>query len=321
MERISCWCCLKVSLTCARWQVSGLRLLDLRARWFKSSFFRLSLLALLTNVTLTSCSVPPEDPISLALDQPSIERGRYLVKGLAACGFCHGERPTPDALLVGGRVFHDRYGPVQAANLTPAPTGLKDWSWRDIEHTLRGSEEKAGRSLSRLAHEGYEWLSTPDLTAIIAYLRTLPPVEHEVPKREVGFLDRNITGFSEGDREVLGFIPDIDRKFPLAYGRYLVRNVARCGVCHDGPGAVFSAAAPLAGGRVVKFGDNEKVAPGITSGTLEGIGAWSEQELLVFLRTGTTPEGREVDQRFCPVKFFANANADDLTLIARFLKG
>ncbi|NDC38520.1 MAG: alcohol dehydrogenase, partial [Proteobacteria bacterium] len=50
------------------------------------------------------------------------------------------------------------------------------------------------------------------------------------------------------------------------------------------------------------------------------LGAWSEDEIIKYLRTGQTPGGRAVDDRFCPVGFYRNADQADLVAIAKFLK-
>jgi mono/diheme cytochrome c family protein len=243
-----------------------------------------------------------------------------LTKGLAACGFCHGEKPSPSSLLIGGREFTDRYGPVKAPNLTPSRSGLKDWSVDDIINVLRGARAPDGSYRSRSAHDGYEWMSTDDLLSIVSYLQTLPSIEHDIERRSVGFFRRNTVGFTEGARWVKGYTPTLPSSSSHAYGRYLVRHVARCNACHDGPSEIFSQGSLLSGGRPIRFGELEKDAPSIAPTPLNGIGDWSTEQIVTYLQTGADPDGKRSDPRMCPTPFYSQAAPEDLLAIATYLK-
>lgn len=76
----------------------------------------------------------------------------------------------------------------------------------------------------------------------------------------------------------------------------------------------------MAGGAPVSFDGEYKVAPNITMSTTSGIGAWSESGLRDYLRSGRTPEGREVDSRFCPVQFYARAPVEHIDAVVAYLR-
>lgn len=250
----------------------------------------------------------------------SIAHGKSIVQGLAACGFCHGETSSPLAVLSGGQVLEDRYGQVVAPNLTPHSTGLADWTAADLITVLRNSISKDGREISKDFHQGYEWMSDKDILAIIAYLGTLPPVEGRYERRSLSFLDRNITGFSQSWRAYDNFVPRIRRSEPVAYGRYLVDHVAQCDSCHASPEGWFSSGEYLQGGRIQQGPTGERYVPGISNAEIDGIGNWSKDDIVMYLQSGRTPDGRTIDGEYCPVPFYARAKQSDIDAIAQYLK-
>ncbi len=270
---------------------------------------------------LWGCSTQAPDPVSLPLDQAHLEKGRYLATGLAACGFCHGNPLQPGAPMSGGLQQADMYGEVAAANITPAKkTGLGNWGALDLIRALRGSVNPDEERISKDIHEGYEWMSDEDLFSILTYIRVQPPVEKEIERRSISFLDRNTTGFWEVTRDLKGFVPEIEKRHSFEYGEYLVDNVARCGFCHNRPGEVLSAAEYLGGGRAVNGPKGEKVAPAINGAKFNGAKGWTEEDIVQYLRTGATPFRRTADPSYCPIAYYRNVAEDDLHIVARYLK-
>jgi len=263
--------------------------------------------------------VPP-DPVVEVVKPEVVARGRYLVQGMAACGFCHGEGANPDAPMVGGRKLSDLYGEVVASNITQHPDGLGGWSASEIQQLFRAGTRPDGSMVSSYVHRGYKWMSDQDLQSVISFLRTLPSNGEVQPRRSVSFIDRNTKGFWESSREVRGYVPQIKQAFSVEYGKYLVDNVAKCSDCHNQIGGVLSEPQYLAGGQQILIDGEAKVAPGINSSPETGIGAWSEDDIVAYLRSGSTPSGRAVDSRFCPVEYYSRADNSDLLAIAKFLK-
>ncbi|MCO6432016.1 MAG: hypothetical protein J5J00_14245 [Deltaproteobacteria bacterium] len=249
-----------------------------------------------------------------------IERGRELAQGLAACGFCHGQTADAQSPLSGGRIQHDAYGEVAAPNITPHSSGIATIKTMELMQIFRAGIAPDERRLSRAVHKGFEWLSDNDLLAIIAFLKFQPPVANEVEKREVGFIERNTAGFLESTFEVTGFVPEIEKSYPVEYGKYLLDHVARCGSCHNTPATLITDEAYLSGGALIKIESGEKIAPNITTSNDAGIGSWSEDDIVHYLQSGETPEGRVSDAKFCPVDFYRNASPEDLVSIAKYLK-
>jgi mono/diheme cytochrome c family protein len=269
---------------------------------------------------LGGCSPDLPEQISFTIEPAQIERGAELARGLAACGVCHGEGATPDAPLSGGRAYVDRYGAVLASNITPASSGLEGWRAGEIVRVLRGGPRRDDTALSTEVHKGFEWMSDADTLAVVSFLLTVPPVENAVARRDISFVDRNTRGFFDVQREVRGFVPEIEPRFAVQYGRYLTDHVARCGFCHHRPPGLLGGEEYLGGGRTVSIGGVESVAPNITAAPGVGIGDWSQLDLVSYLRTGATPSGDVSAPRLCPTDFYRNASSEDLTSIALYLK-
>ncbi|MCB0310456.1 MAG: hypothetical protein KDD42_04435, partial [Bdellovibrionales bacterium] len=237
-----------------------------------------------------------------------------------ACGYCHGSKPLPNQPLSGGRLKYDRYGEIAVPNITPSNSGVGAWTVSELVAAMREGIAPGERELSPDLHRGLEWLFDSDLFAILGYLSTLAPVENVVPVREVSTVDRNISGFFVGDRSVTGYVPAVSPRHQREYGRYLTDHVARCTSCHNTPATLLTAEGYLKGGAVVKNERGEKIAPDISSSETFGIGEWSEAQIINYLRSGRTPEGRRVSTSFCPTNFYSRASDQDLKALAVFLK-
>lgn len=267
-----------------------------------------------------ACSAPEPEIITRPADSRYVERGRILVNGLAACGFCHGASPAPYSPLVGGRSQYDKYGEVKAPNISPSRSGIGDWTTTELFNVFRASRNREREALSPEIHRGFEWMADQDLLSVIAYLKDLPAQENKVPRRTISALDRHTTGFCDVDREVRGYVPSISPRHSLEYGQYLVNHVARCQSCHNAPGALLGGENYLAGGKVIRGSQGEKAAPGITNSEIYGIGAWSAEAIVQYLMSGKTPDNRFIDADYCPVGFYRFTDRSDLLSIARYLK-
>jgi len=109
-------------------------------------------------------------------------RGAYLVQALGHCSECHTPRnffggPKKNRFLAGGK------GPdgKDVANLTPAR--LKKWSDKDLQDLLTTGLDPEGdvvaETMGEVIQNTTSQLASSDLDALIAYLRTLPPIPSE----------------------------------------------------------------------------------------------------------------------------------------------
>jgi len=125
-----------------------------------------------------------------------VAHGRYLV-GLLQCGSCHTDgalvgKPNPERLLAGSAVgiaftnpmTNKLPGVVYPPNLTPdKETGLGNWNEQQIIKMIRtGTKRHGSRAISVMPSVAFARIKYADVQAIAAYLRSLPPVRHEVPQ-------------------------------------------------------------------------------------------------------------------------------------------
>ena len=125
-----------------------------------------------------------------AAAQTAVERGRYLVEVLGACGNCHTPKgpqgDVPGKHLAGGFQLEDAFGTWITPNITPDPeTGLGGWKDGEIIASLYGVRRGGGRVLPPMPTQHYaQGIAEADLRAILAYLRALPPIRNQVPVPE-----------------------------------------------------------------------------------------------------------------------------------------
>ena len=144
----------------------------------------------------TNLDAPDPTPAPQSADSAKVAHGQYLVE-LLGCGTCHTDgalagMPRGDRRMAGSHIgiaisdplTQSLPGVVYPANLTPdKKTGIGSWSEEEIVMLIRSGVDRDGRQhLSVMPWPAYAKLSEEDARAIAAYLRALPPVEHQVPE-------------------------------------------------------------------------------------------------------------------------------------------
>jgi mono/diheme cytochrome c family protein len=131
-----------------------------------------------------------------------VKRGRQLVDAMG-CALCHspvdGEgRALAGFRLAGGLLIRvEPFGDYPTGNLTPdKETGLGNWTDDEIKRVMTRGILKDG---SRLLPYPMDWpsystLKADDLNAIVAYLRSVPPVKNKVPRPSRPFLPMYLWG-------------------------------------------------------------------------------------------------------------------------------
>jgi len=124
-----------------------------------------------------------------------VERGKYLVE-LLGCGSCHTDGalegvPNFNRSLAGSAIGiayssplgTENPGVIYPPNITPdKETGIGLWSDQEIDRAIRmGLGRHAGRRIAVMPWQGYTKMTNADVTAIVGYLRSIDPVEHQVP--------------------------------------------------------------------------------------------------------------------------------------------
>jgi mono/diheme cytochrome c family protein len=138
-------------------------------------------------------ALPPAwgPPVASVPDPPRqdlVKYGEYLAGPVAACVGCHtppAADGTPDRtrLFAGGRLFKGRWGESYSANLTPdEDTGIGRWSEARIARAIHGVKATGAVLQPPMPWPEYrDRIAARDLKAIVAYLRSLPPISNKVP--------------------------------------------------------------------------------------------------------------------------------------------
>lgn len=169
-------------------------------------------------------------------------------------------------------------------------------------------------------------MAEEDVHAIVAYVRTLKPIEHAVADRSLQFPMNLITRTIPGPASFTARPPASDK---VATGAYLV-NAAACTECHTPiddrgqplPGKQF------AGGSVFRLPPQNfrSVSANITPDADTGIGTWTEQQFIDKFKGFEVPNHNvlsEAEQRqntVMPWTLFAGMTREDLSAIYAYLR-
>ena len=183
----------------------------------------------------------PYPDITASKDSTIIARGAYLANGPAHCGGCHTSMSEVMQFDAGKKVefkggwelVFPGFGTFVAPNITSdQETGIVSLSDAEIARSLRYGIGADGRVLFPIMP--FQGLSDADLTAIISYLRTLPPVKNEVKPMNFTFLYKMLVAIGMIEPEGPSTTPakDVAIEPTIAYGKYVAFNVANCYKCH-----------------------------------------------------------------------------------------
>ena len=271
----------------------------------------------------------PEPPIAASTDSAVIARGRYVVRTVADCGGCHGDPAQLQANMEGAEVplsggfeFHIPPGVFRPPNITPDPeTGLGHLSDGQIARALRFGIGHDGRAL--LPFMEMQGLSDEDLTAVVSYLRTQPPVHHLVPMHDYNLLGKIVKATVLS--QPVGPKSPPPRTSPhganVENGRYLAGSVANCWSCHTArnqntgelTGALYS------GSTLLSDDTNPKRTwhpPNLTPAPRTGRAArLTEDQFVARIRAGRILPGSPM-----PWQKFRRMDENDLRAIYRFLR-
>lgn len=127
-------------------------------------------------------------PIAVPVDPEAIARGRYFAHALAACGVCHG----PD--LAGQKMSDSKiFGRIVTPNLTPGRGGVgQTYEVIDWVRAIRHGLARDGRVFAFMPVDHYFHITDADLGDMIAYLRSLPPVDNDGAVMELGLIPKAV---------------------------------------------------------------------------------------------------------------------------------
>ncbi len=270
---------------------------------------------------LSSCSVS-------AAETDLIKQGEYLARAgdCVACHTAKGGKP-----FAGGLPMETPIGVIYSTNITPDKTGLGDYSFEDFDKAVRHGVAKSGSTLyPAMPYPSYARVSDSDMQALYAYfMKGVEPVAQENRDSDIPWplsmrwplaAWRWMFAPSVEEHQVQTTADPV-----VSRGAYLVEGLGHCGACHtpraltmqekalsaaDGS-AFLSGSAPLEGW----------IAKSLRGDHKDGLGSWSEEQLVQFLKTGRSDRsavfGGMSDVVVHSMQYMSQ---DDLTAIARYLK-
>ncbi|MWD30072.1 c-type cytochrome [Aquicoccus sp. SCR17] len=249
-----------------------------------------------------------------------VARGEYLVTGPAGCGNCHTplgpQGPVMEQALGGRLVEESEAFTAYAPNITPAGH-IAEWSDAELARAIREGIRPDGSLIGPpMPFAMYRGLGDEDLAAIVAYLRTVPAVENEVPHSEYNIPLPPAYG------PPVESVSAPARGVSAEYGAYLAGPISHCMECHSpmGPQGPMTGPDHLGQGGFEFHGPDGSVivAPNITSGE-DGIGGYSDAELKAMITEGVRPDGSRMSPPM-PYGYLARMTEEDLDAIVLYLR-
>jgi mono/diheme cytochrome c family protein len=278
----------------------------------------------------------PVPTLTAPKDSASIARGEYIFKFQAQCWGCHASG-TPDANSPpsGGRVFDLRntgpgFGVWYTPNLTPdKETGLGTWSDGEIVEAIReGLRNDRTAMFPLMPTDWFHGISDSDALALVAYLRSIPPVSNRVPPQQPSFFAKALFTFGvlKPQAQITKSISAPPPGVTVDYGRYVTNNLADCMDCHT-PRSLTNGAFfldSLGAGGTIRYGADENApllsyASNITPDKETGIGNWDEAQFLTAVTTGVTPDSTVLVPHM-PYAYFKSCTENDLKAIYLYLR-
>lgn len=223
--------------------------------------------------------------VDIPTDSASISNGRYLANSVAVCMDCHSQRDwtkfsgpiVSGTLGQGGERFDQKFGfpgKFFSRNITPA--NISGWKDAEIMRAITSGVDNQNKALFPLMpYLNYGHCDQKDIEDIIAYIKTLKPIKHEVENSVPDFPMTILLNTIPKPASFTKRPPESDK---VAYGKYLF-TLASCNNCHtkQEKGNPVEGM-ELAGGFEFKLPyGGTVISANITPDKETGIGNWTEE--------------------------------------------
>jgi len=264
-----------------------------------------------TEARFTRIYETPNDTIIIPTDAASIELGKHIFQ-YRGCEGCHGEN-------LEGKVYLDSpaIGKVISKNLTTGTGGVgSDMTDADWIRAIRYGIRKDGTAVLFMPATEFYYLSDEDLGAVIAYIKSVPAANNELPPSSVSLPGRMVMTLMPAVTFIPSELIPMNEPRPAAptvgitpeYGEYLSLS---CKVCHG---------LTMSGGVIPGFPSDWPPAPNITFGGGSSLPTWSEQDFINTIRTGKTPLQKELRAQYMPWGSYKFMSDDELKAVWVYLQ-
>jgi mono/diheme cytochrome c family protein len=239
---------------------------------------------------------PPPEPPKPAVDPAVLARGDYLVNVVMNCAACHTPigptGPVMEKRFAGGLEFPEPFGTWRSPNITQdQKTGIGSWTDEQIAAAIRtGKRPNGDQMYPIMPYMFYNVLSDDDIKAVVAYLRTIAPIENAV----AGNTDLKLPKIPAPPPA--GTAPADD---PVAQGAYYA-SLMHCAQCHtpmgpEGPDMKKLMAGDSHGMEMPAFlGTGKLYSANVTPDKKTGIGSWSDDDVIAVITQLKKKDGSPV---------------------------
>jgi len=234
----------------------------------------------ITPVSLLRQQIPDTSP-----DAEQLRRGLYLVAA-GDCMSCHlrdGGEP-----FAGGLGLRTPFGTIYSSNITSdRETGLGGWTNEQFYRAMHDGIGSQGQNLyPAFPYPWFRRMSRADTDALLAYLKTTPPVSYTPPKNQLHFplsFRPMVKGWNLLYLKGAEFQTTPSQTAEWNRGAYLVNGPGHCSGCHTPKGHLGEdlATRPFYGGDLESW-----VAPDLTANARSGLGSWGLEDITEYLKTG-----------------------------------
>jgi len=257
-----------------------------------------------------------------------VKKGEYLARAgdCVACHTAKGGKP-----FAGGLPMETPIGTVYSTNITPDATGIGQYSFEDFDLAVRKGVAKDGSTLyPAMPYPSYARVKDEDMRALYAYfMQGVQPVAQPNKATDIPWplsmrwplaIWRGVFA-----PEVKAWQAPAGADPVVSRGAYLVEGLGHCGACHT-PRALTMQEEALspADGKQFLAGSAPLegwIAKNLRGDHKDGLGSWSEEQLVQFLKTGRSDRSAVFGGMSDVVEHSMQHLSDaDLTAIARYLK-
>jgi mono/diheme cytochrome c family protein len=291
--------------------------------WFFFSKKRVLLTGLLGLLAAPRSAFAQQDPNPALVGQ-----GKYLAQA-GDCTACH--TSLGGQAFAGGLAIASPIGMIYSSNITPdKATGIGTWSYDDFARLMRSGKTKEGYIVyPAMPYPSYSRITDPDMHALYAYFMLGVQPVHEPDQRPKIPWPLSMRWplhfwrwfFAPGPRP---FTAAVGQDAQVARGAYLVEGLGHCGACHTPRDITLQEesltgahASYLAGGSPI----DGWVPVDLRSDDITGLGRWSMQDIVYFLKTGSNDKAAAFGAMGPVVHDSTQYLTDpDLAAIAAYLK-
>jgi len=231
--------------------------------------------------------------MKIELTPERVARGQYLANHVTLCIDCHSTRdwsrfsgPIMEGTIgMGGERFDQKIGfpgSYISANITPF--GIADYTDGELFRAITTGVNRKGKALfPMMPYYYYGRMDEEDIKAIIAYIRTLKPIE-KMPEPSHSDFPMNLIVNTFPKKATFSKLPSEDNT--LEYGKYMT-NASGCMECHtkDDKGILIPGM-EFGGGRAFPFPDGSVLrSSNLTPDKETGIGNWNADMFVAFFRS------------------------------------